>query len=1375
MTTGSDKSQSAIIQHRLPEFVQTNHPTLVAFVQAYYEWLESQKESGYMRTPSALDGFSDIDTTLDSFVADFKKEFLLGFPEQFAVDGEGNTVDVRKLIKNIKEFYRNKGTEKTYEFLFRVLYDTAVEFYYPAKDILRLSDGKWIQKYSIRCSNTLGNRIFDARGKTVVQKNLTTGNVVASGRVVDVMLFQVGNREVSELFLTNINGTFVANTKSGNENYGGIEFTDNDSVTRTEPRLYPVIRSITITSQGSGYRKGESILFTPSGDSGVGAAATITEVDSMGGILKTRIDNFGIGYENTPSYMIETAFGESGALSVTTGSTCVYPGYYSGSDGKLSSSKVMQDNHYYQNFSYVLLSEVVIDRYKEILRRIIHPAGMGMFGKVLITRCAAETPETDSLVGKVEVPVLGNYAPYTIYTKADLSELFYDDRPMPYYPSLHEDVIVAATGNPAAITGHHAIAFDPRNLPNLKVWLDGTYLTAAGATVSAWGDRSGNGFTATAVATNMLPSISEMNGLYLTGSIGTAGSIMTTPSLGTLNERTMFVTFTPFPVSDSVTRQKNAMVAGLQRSAHVGYTGSATGQFYQSHSICIDYLRNQVDANFNTQPRLVAYYGFGNIGSMSDQYATDGGETAEYDLSSSDTVANRKILVSNLSSTIYQELSDLESVTASNPNTSIICSTIAQGYPDNLINVLSLTAETSRGDTGSSNDLSPGVREYRYRKMAEYTIPEDGDGSYAFSMEQATDYSPSELYWRSIITKNDGLDDPENSSIKEVGLTSIMGEWSWASMSDGNPTGTYSSDSYKIHKIAVRDLKMGDVVRVWMSPCENSGTAPLNSSYNDLTAKALKLRNFTVDRAFGRGENILTVNGTKVGSALANIDGMTAGQRLVMGLGQNYFNGVIHEVLVYDRALNSRERETVEAYLHYKWKKQIVPANGHSWKLPIASNNEFANGGFESPLVPDAGFTNFQSGSTGIAGMTVLNSLVSIVSKNYTNLGFSFQANSGDQWLDLSGVTGMTTDKGISQTIQTETDEQYNLSFYVGSAHGYTGNPAWNDWPPSTVDVSINNGTRISYTNNDTSDKQMNWKLFSTVFTASGATTSIAFFYGNTGPSGQFNFACGLDDVSVTKTTIKYGIHPALPEDGGITANATTGNSMLGYPFFEVGQHPNVSLSEQDTYAARILSSQTNDFLGMGGTGSTGYWPEWAEGSTANRQNWAIGLSAEGSRHAILQYNTSSEFRKITADAFFDMKAGRQFDCKDEYVTEPNYPKVSLSYSDEFSNSSFEDPIYSNGSIVFNFTTENAQNMEYWTTDLLEFEVSDGRGEYFYRPDNMTSKVISGFVSDGTDAKQYTVTVRLLDFYGKPIPDSENSVTFWFKYLSTAGTYDSLS
>ena len=65
MATGNDKNQSPIIAHRLPEFVQTDHPTMVAFIQAYYEWLDQQADQGYVRTPAALDGLADVDKTIE--------------------------------------------------------------------------------------------------------------------------------------------------------------------------------------------------------------------------------------------------------------------------------------------------------------------------------------------------------------------------------------------------------------------------------------------------------------------------------------------------------------------------------------------------------------------------------------------------------------------------------------------------------------------------------------------------------------------------------------------------------------------------------------------------------------------------------------------------------------------------------------------------------------------------------------------------------------------------------------------------------------------------------------------------------------------------------------------------------------------------------------------------------------------------------------------------------------------------------------------------------------------------------------------------------------------------------------------------------------
>ena len=1596
MTTGNDKNQSPIIAHRLPEFVQTDHPTMVAFIQAYYEWLDQQADQGYVRTPAALDGLADVDKTIEEFVGAFKKEYLTGFPEEFAVNADGNSVDIRQLIKNIKEFYRNKGTEKTYEFLFRVLYDTAVEFYYPSRDILRLSDGKWIQKYSIRCSNDIGSKIFEARGKTVIQRAID-GSVVASGRVIDVSTYQIGSRRVAELFISNINGRFQSNT-SELTNLGGIEFTDNSGVLQQETRVYPILSTVSISSQGTNYRKGDRIFFQPSitpykqnllkfseaiantsnwinqaatvftstpnstiapdgsstattlkavgtnnignaftyqyftnqitfniassktitasaymkavnannnqmalwfytvdsngiarmsyvlfrtkvgttpaihyasipnyvfnvnnpssithsghlstvtdvgngwvrvtatitinnapagtdialglfpygpqvdgsiyvwgaqinegssatpylktegtaplsvaatNDTGQGAVATIIDVDSNGGILKTRIDNFGIGYEISPLTTFDSAFGSNGAVTTTVGSICTYPGYYSNNDGRLSTNKVMQDNHYYQNFSYVLLTEVVIDRYKDILRRLIHPSGMGMFGKVSVKRCAAESFETDAVAKKTDLDIIGNYSPYMLSTYTNIADGFFNNRPTPYFPSLHDLVIAGSSGNPsntvlqsyskgekknyvtssndasnwrtndeyysttpnyatapdgtqtaslitkgitnASIlsrpvqpnlsapvtyslyfkqdtfdssltagfalrndnisttlissnfvfanpvlntpingpygnilfeqaandwyrvnitatsgitsgdtvrlyygdTGNiipngktllvwgmqlepgltanslvkttsnpisnkpYAVTFTPNSISGLKIWLNGKTLTAAaGATVGAWSDSSGNGFTASSSLQNQYPTVSAMGGLLLTGSSGTFGSVLTTPSLTGLNDRSLFIAFTPFPLADTdiTTSQRNALVAGMMRGQGIGATTSATGQHYQGNSICVDYNRRIVDGSLSS-PRIAAYYGMGNHAGIDNLFLADINEDEYSSATYTVPTAGRFARINNNSAVIYSTFTDnLSSITAGNTNTTIASSILAESDPSLTAAAYSFATEVKKFDRKSNFD-QPNAKYYRYQKMAEFVATQDG--SFNFSMNMKTDSLSTP--WRAILTQNDQV--IESTSLSQVDVPNQIAEWNSRSMSNGFAANSWSYNQYQTHTVSAKNIKKNDVICVWMSPSVQGGSKYFNNSLD--TNKALYLKDFVVNKIYSKGKNFLTVNGTEVGTAIGNLNGLTSNQRLTIGLGQNYFNGVVHEVLVYNRALTKQERETVEAYLYKRWTGNIISAANHSWNLPI-------------------------------------------------------------------------------------------------------------------------------------------------------------------------------DSASL-------GIHPALPSEGGYTASAQT-NMVSGYPFFQISENPNVALATvEQPYAARILGSQYGDFLG-GGTGSAGYWAEWTEGLTANRHNWAASLTAAGSRHALLNYSTSSEFRKITAEAFFDQKVGLQFDCKNELIVEPTTPVVNLRYCSTFET----DTVFSNGTIIFNYDIANAENLEYWITDLMEIEVSDGRKLYRYRPEaaKWNGKInISGFTSEGIGPKGYTVTFRLLNYYGKIIPNSTSSVEFSHQYASPFPNADSL-
>lgn len=416
MTIDESRELSSFVPDRLPEFVRVEHPTLVAFLSAYYEWLGLERDSGKILSPLALKDVADIDTTLDQFVARFKSQYLFNFPESLAINKETNLpVDPKQLIKNIKQFYLAKGTEKSYEFLFRIFFDAAVEFYYPKVDILRLSSGRWTQNNYIRVSNSLGNSIYRAAGNNVIQKD-SDGRILATAKVISVDTFQIGNFPVAELLITARNGTF----RTGDY---GIEFEDGEEKF-SEAYVYSVVSSVDIVNAGSDYQVGDRVYFLPQ-DEGQQAEGTVVEIDSLGGIRKINIDDFGINYrDESVQIQIDTARGSGFVGNVNLGSLCQSAGYYANNDGRLSTNKVLPDNQFYQNWSYVLKSEVVIDKYREIVRRLVHPVGTGMFGSVLIKRCAELDLQNASALMSYEVPLIGHYAPYTFNTFDDLSLWF---------------------------------------------------------------------------------------------------------------------------------------------------------------------------------------------------------------------------------------------------------------------------------------------------------------------------------------------------------------------------------------------------------------------------------------------------------------------------------------------------------------------------------------------------------------------------------------------------------------------------------------------------------------------------------------------------------------------------------------------------------------------------------------------------------------------------------------------------------------------------------------------------------------------------------------------------------------------------------------
>jgi hypothetical protein len=435
-TTRITEKLSTLVASQLPEFIQSDFTTFKTFLEAYYEFLEQDQNAQELLQNSR--SYSDIDRTIDSFIEYFLKQYSNDIPRDVLYNKKA-------LVKNIQDLYVNRGNEKSYKLLFRILFNKDVEVFYPSTQVLKASDGKWIQRNSFFMRTLVGSGTAVVNNNVIVESSTSKYPVLIKSRK---LAFSVAGASsiIHEYFFDNSKNIPI---EVGNIiEYEGFK----GEVVGT-----PV--SATITSPGTGFKIGDILPLT-SGQ-GVSSKLKVTKVNSTGGILNVQFINFGIGYTGdfynsfsaslgtvapttfsfsggtasisdrlsgfvergtitAPSYSSETYFAEdyqgdilsefftNTSLTVTTsgqpvggvtsslglasdaaiyvsiGSKARYPGYYEANDGFLSDDIYIQDQDYYQSFSYVLKIDERLDLYKKAVLDILHPAGMKLFGDLTL-------------------------------------------------------------------------------------------------------------------------------------------------------------------------------------------------------------------------------------------------------------------------------------------------------------------------------------------------------------------------------------------------------------------------------------------------------------------------------------------------------------------------------------------------------------------------------------------------------------------------------------------------------------------------------------------------------------------------------------------------------------------------------------------------------------------------------------------------------------------------------------------------------------------------------------------------------------------------------------------------------------------------------
>jgi|TARA_R110002096_G_scaffold75778_2_gene178988 hypothetical protein len=454
-------SVSALVKEQLPDFIRQDHERLTEFLEAYYEWME--QTNGTLYSTFVLQDYSDIDTSLSTFITHFKNQYMEKFPAKLAFDTATNTpVDEKRLVKRIKEFYRAKGTEKAYRLLFRILHDTVIDtFYYPKTDILKSSSGKWITDNTLKISTVNESYIWNTIDKTASQV-LPNGEFVASGIIRNVNQYNTKNASVAEIIIDEINGKFRTDI-SVTIAVGGVT---GDLV----ENVYPVIQTISpivgITSdeRGQKYRVGERVTLLSASTGGEGAFGEITEINGRGGIVAVDVIDSGLLYDSDDiiTFDIDTANGTGAGLTASIDSTSIYPGYYLGTDGQLSTNKKTYDARFYQNFSYEIKTDITLSSYKKQILDLIHPAGSKLFNQMIMKRWEPVTTKRKTSAKAFEISVLGHYTPYTFNTTENLRR---NSRSKDLYPFGYNPSATGTVGPPVPQSGpivHHGASASGR-------------------------------------------------------------------------------------------------------------------------------------------------------------------------------------------------------------------------------------------------------------------------------------------------------------------------------------------------------------------------------------------------------------------------------------------------------------------------------------------------------------------------------------------------------------------------------------------------------------------------------------------------------------------------------------------------------------------------------------------------------------------------------------------------------------------------------------------------------------------------------------------------------------------------------------------------
>lgn len=460
-----------IVKEQFPEFVRSDYPAFVEFVQAYYKWLEIQSAGKIedvvdIDTPSYVVAIQDYQSAI--VLSDYAQAIIVGQTSgaraivKSTVSGSPHNLYVQYITVDVGftagEIITIEGTS----IQSRVVDVTTtasvfVTYFKQQLDVYGLFDNA--SPYNTRYLKNI-KEIYAAKGSEqalVFMLQAVHGVVDATILYPSENILRASDGKWSQLrhftvrrfqgpapatppaevyvqtgttsirvvvdhceFLTDTDVRIYFNQSLILE-VGQVVYITNGTTIECAARIVDNVNGVEVTNGGLGWQLGQLITFTGTVKDTI---ARVSDTDIATGQIKhIQILEYGWLHTENQSITIRpspTSDAETEAtLTLVGGVIANMPGRWADAAGQISNQEIrLQDNKYYQQFSYDIQSTTNPAVYTN-LAQTIHPAGMALFSTYVLERTIAITPSIVTTypyktVGLFDIVVVDDAASFSL-------------------------------------------------------------------------------------------------------------------------------------------------------------------------------------------------------------------------------------------------------------------------------------------------------------------------------------------------------------------------------------------------------------------------------------------------------------------------------------------------------------------------------------------------------------------------------------------------------------------------------------------------------------------------------------------------------------------------------------------------------------------------------------------------------------------------------------------------------------------------------------------------------------------------------------------------------------------------------------------------